>query len=64
MNEGLVETFAKEEVKTVLKQMAPLKAPDLNSMLPIFFQHYWDSIDDDIVKTVLFCLNSKVVLHA
>ena len=42
--------------------MASLKAPDPNGMPPIFFQHYWDSIGDDIVKTVLFCLNVREVL--
>ena len=62
MNDGLVASFTKEEVETALKQMAPLKAPGLDGMPPIFFQHYQDSIGDDIVKAVLFYLNSKVVL--
>ena len=62
MNDGLVEDFTKVEVEIALTQMAPLKAPDPNGMPPIFFQHYWDSIGDDIVKAVLFYLNSREVL--
>ena len=42
--------------------MAPLKAPGPDGMLPIFFQHYWNSIGDDVVKAVLSCLNSKKIL--
>ena len=39
--------------------MAPLKAPSLDGMPFIFFQHYWNSIGDDVVKAVLSYLNSK-----
>lgn len=38
--------------------MAPLKASGLDGMPTIFFQHYWASIGDDVVKAVLSCLNS------
>ena len=62
MNDGLVKAFTKEEVETALKQMALLKAPGPDGMPPLFFQHYWDNIGDDIVKAVLFCLNSKEIL--
>ena len=41
-----------------LKQMAPLKAPGPDGMPPIFYQHYWDSIGDDVSCAVLSCLNS------
>ena len=39
--------------------MAPLKAPGPNGMPPIFFQHCWSNIGDDVVKAVLSCLNSN-----
>ena len=42
--------------------MAPLKALGPDGIPLICFQHYWDSIGDDIVKVVIFCLNSKEVL--
>ena len=62
MNAELISEFTKAEVEVALKQMAPLKAPGLDGMLPIFFQHYWNSIGDDVVKAVLSCLNSKKIL--
>lgn len=62
MNALLVREFSKVEVEVALKHMAPLKAPALDSMPLIFFQHYWDSISDDIVKAILFCLNTKEIL--
>ena len=37
MNTGLIGNFSKEEVTIALKQMAPLKALELNDMPPIFF---------------------------
>ena len=62
MNAELISEFTKAEVEVALKQMAPLNAPGLDGMLPIFFQHYWNSIGDDVVKAVLSCLNSKKIL--
>ena len=49
MNAGLIEEFTRLEVETALKQMAPLKALGPDGMPPMFFQHYWDSIGDDVV---------------
>ena len=59
MNSDLIDKFSKTEVEIALKQMAPLKAPGPDGMPPIFFQHYWSSIGDDVVKAVLSCLNSN-----
>ena len=38
--------------------MAPLKAPGPDGMPPLFYQHYWNLIGDDISKSVLHFLNS------
>ena len=40
MNSLLVGDFTKGEVGIDLKKMAPLKAPGLDKMPPIFYQHY------------------------
>ena len=61
MNSSLIRNFSKEEVEIALKQMAPLKAPGPDGMPPIFFQHYWESIGDDVVKVVVSCLNSSSI---
>ena len=62
MTSALTADFSKIEVEVALKQMAPLKAPGPDGMPPIFFQHYWSSIGDDVVKAVLSCLNSGQIL--
>ena len=61
MNSSLIRNFSKEEVEIALKQMAPLKAPGLDSMPPLFFQHYWESIGVDVAKAVVSCLNSTSI---
>ena len=57
MNQALVAPFEREEVELALKQMDPLKAPGLDGMPPLFFQHFWPTIGDDVVEAVLTCLN-------
>ena len=57
MNVDLVKPFVKQDVDMALKQMASLKVPGPDGMPPIFYQHYWDSIGDDVSCVVLSCLN-------
>ena len=40
MNQTLTGEFREEEVLATLKQMAPMKAPGLDGMPPLFFQHF------------------------
>ena len=58
MNRELVGEFTHAEVDLALNQMAPLKAPGLDGMPPLFYQHYWLSIGDEVSKAVLDCLNA------
>ena len=44
MNEMLTRDFQENEVCKTFKQMYPLKAPDLDRMPPLFFQHFWPTI--------------------
>ena len=37
MNVELLKPYSKEEVDAAIKQMAPLKAPGLDGMPPIFY---------------------------
>ena len=61
INSSLIRNFSKEEVEIALKQMAPLKVMGPDGMPPIFFQHYWESIGDYVVKAVVSCLNSTLI---
>lgn len=63
MNQAFLANFTKLEVDLALKQMSPLKAPGLDGMSPIFYQHYWDNIGVDVAQAVLSCLNSGTILH-
>ena len=40
MNQDLVANFEEWEVATALNEMTPLKAPGLDSMPPLFYQHF------------------------
>ena len=57
MNEELTRPFIAQEVKVALKQMYPLKAPGLDGMHPIFFQHFWNTCGAVVTTTVLEFLN-------
>ena len=48
MNSLLVGDFTRQEVEISLKQMTHLKIPRSNGMPPIFSQHYWSNIGDDV----------------
>ena len=62
MNAASLQPFVREEVEVAIKQMAPLKALGLNSMPPIFYQHFWPGIGMEISDVVLSCLNSSTFL--
>lgn len=61
MNTMLLAEFTKAKVDIALQQMAPLKAPSPDGMPPIFYQHFWESIGDDVAKAVISCLNSRAI---
>ena len=58
MNAKLSVDFMLWEVQAFLKQMAPLKAPSLDGMPPLFYQNYWNLVGTDVSQSVLSFLNS------
>ncbi|XP_023919234.1 uncharacterized protein LOC112030800 [Quercus suber] len=38
--------------------MAPLKAPRLDGMPPLFYQHFWGTVKQDVTTSILTWLNS------
>ena len=58
MNNMLQEVFTQDEVDRAVFQMEALKASGPDGMPPLFFQHYWKFIGDEVLAAVLNCLNS------
>ena len=63
MNRKLATEFKECEVHEAVSQMAPLKAPGLDGMPPLFFQHFWGLVGKEITSSVLFFLNSATLLE-
>ena len=61
MNKELIGDFTCAEVELALCQMAPLKASGLDGMPPVFYQHYWPSIGDDVTEVVLAYLHANTI---
>ena len=53
MNLSLTHEFMESEVSTTLQQMAPLKAPRSDEMHPVFYQHFWSTVDHDVTSSIL-----------
>lgn len=53
MNSLLIGEFTKAKVDYALKQMSPLKALGLDGMPLVFYQHFWNDIDDDVFEAIL-----------
>ena len=62
MNESLCCEFEASEVATALQQIAPLKAPGPDGMLPLFYQHFWSTINHDVTSSILSWLNLGTIL--
>ena len=62
MNASLCREFEACEVATTLQQMAPFKAPELDGMLPLFYQHFWSMVNLDVTSSILSWLNSGTIL--
>ena len=61
MNASLTRAFTIEEVEAVVKEMAPLKAPGLNGMPPLFYQSYWSLVGSDVSQSILHYLNTSTL---
>ncbi|KAL0388257.1 UNVERIFIED_CONTAM: hypothetical protein Sradi_2707500 [Sesamum radiatum] len=57
----LLQPCTEVEVSKALFQIAPLKSPGPDGMSPIFFQHFWHIIGNDVIACVLNLLNNHVM---
>ena len=60
MNSMLIQDFNAHEVEKALKQMHPMKAPGPDGMPPLFFQHFWPTVNSIVIQTVLGFLNHGI----
>jgi len=49
---------------TAVKDMAPLKALGPDRMSLLFYQHFWNIVDNDVTKDVLLWLNIGILLES
>ena len=61
VNEILCREFEASEVATTLKEMVPLKAPGPDGMPPLFYQHFWSTVNHDVTSSILSWLNSGTI---
>ena len=64
MRTKLAQAYTMGKVEKAIKDMAPLKAPGPDGMLPLFYHIYWSDIGMDITQAVLSCLNSGSLLKS
>ena len=64
MRDALAQPYTSEEVGAAITEMAPLKAPGLDGMPPLFYQSYWYDVGMDITQVVLSSLNSGSILKS
>ena len=59
MNGILTSEFQTWDFDNALKQMAPLKAPGLDGMPPLFYQNFWELVRGDVSGSILNFFNSS-----
>ena len=55
----LIEEYSAEEIKVMLFQMGPTKAPGPVGMNALFYQIFWHVVGDNVVNLVLEFLNTR-----
>ncbi|KAL6179181.1 hypothetical protein ACLB2K_050697 [Fragaria x ananassa] len=63
MNEQLCSSYSQDEIRYALFQMYPTKVSGPDGMPLLFFQHYWDTIGEDVTVAVQNFLQSGQLLR-
>lgn len=61
MNYNMTKPYMREKVELAIKQMAPLKSPELDGFATYFYQHHQKSIEKEVSDTVLDILHRKSI---
>lgn len=62
MNQALCASYTSEEFCVALFQMYPTKSPGPDGMPPLFYQHYWEIIGEELTEAVQNFLHSGQLL--
>ena len=62
MQDMFSRAFTADEIKEVVFQMGPTKAPGPDGMNALFYHKIWHIVGNDVVNTVLDFLNNEVML--
>ena len=62
MQDMLSRDFIADEIKEVVFQMGPTKAPGPDGINALFYQKFWHIVRNDVVNAVLDFLNNGVML--
>ena len=62
MQEILSREYSVEEIKAVLFQMGPTKAPGPDGMNALFYQKFWHIVGNDVTAVALDFLNSGIMV--
>jgi len=62
MREILSNEYSANEIKVVLFQMGPTKAPGRDGMNALFYQKFWHIVGNDVTAAMLDFLNSGIML--
>ena len=58
MNSRLLQDFQASKVEQALKQMHPMKALGPDGMPPLFYQHFWPTVNFIVIQTNLDFINN------
>ena len=61
MNQFLMASFSREEVKKALFSIGDLKAPGPDGLHAVFFKRLWNMLGHDLVEEVLGAINNAAV---
>ena len=61
MNEALTAPYTEEEDKKALFAIGDLKVPGPDGLHAIFDRRFWDLLSEELTKTVLSVVNSRVI---
>ena len=61
MNERLMATYTREEVKKAMFNIGNLKAPGPDGLHAVFYKRFWHIIGEDLTDEVLNAVNSRTI---